>query len=68
MRRSFSTSPSACFLQASVLIGLAVVLLAMLAHRGGSSEESAAHSAGLGNSPMVTSNITLKNDHRASGK
>ena len=54
MGRSISGNRTARYLQASVLIGLAVVLIAMLVQRGGSSEDIAAHFAGPGNFPLTT--------------
>jgi hypothetical protein len=68
MRRSFSANRTARHLQASVLIGLAIVLLAMLMQRDGSTEEIAAHSAGPGTFPIVTTATMSKADHRALGK
>lgn len=66
--RNVSTSRTAYYLQASVLIGLAIVLVAMVVQRGGSSEEIAAHFAGPGNFPIVTNPSTPKGDGVALGK
>lgn len=68
MRRSFSTNRNARYLQASVLVGLAFVLVAMVVQRGGSQADVAAHFAGPGNFPIVTSPSTPKGDGVALGK
>ena len=58
MGRSFSGNRTAHYLQASVLTGSAVVLIAMVVQHRGSPEDLAAHISGPGNFPIVTSPTT----------